>query len=85
MVRRMRPSSSIRAAGSTTRMTTVLMSAPREMSRQMLRISSIWLMTATPNVAAKNVRPLVRMLWLQCSRDCWAASRGVRPRARSSR
>ena len=81
----MRPSSSIRAAGSTTRMTTVLMSAPREMSRKMLRISSIWLMTATPNVAAKNVRPLVRMLWLQCSRACCAAALGERRASLSSR
>ena len=75
----------MRAAGRTMRMTAVLMSAPREMSRQMQRISSILLMTATPKVAAKKVRPLVRMLWLHCSSACWAAARGVRPKARSSR
>ena len=79
VVWRMTQSSSIRAAGRTTRMTAILISAPREMSRQMLCSSSILLMAATPTVAAKKVRPLVRMDWLQCSSDCWAASRGVRP------
>ena len=77
-------SHSIRAAGSITRMTTMLISAPREISRQMLFSSSILLMAATPTVAAKKVRPLVRMDWLQCYSDCWAASFGVRPKARSS-
>ena len=75
----MSQSHSIRAAGSTTRMTSILIRAPREISRQMLRSSSILLMAATPTVAAKKVRPLVRMDWLQCSSDCWAASCGVRP------
>ena len=65
VVRQMRPSSSISAAGSTSRMTAMLMSAPREMSRQMLSSSSTRLMAATPKVAAKKVRPLVRMLWLR--------------------
>ena len=57
----MSQSHSIRAAGSTTRMTSILIRAPREISRQMLRSSSILLMAATPTVAAKKVRPLVRM------------------------
>ena len=84
VVWRMIQSHRIRAAGRTTRMTAILISAPREISRQMLFSSSILLMAATPTVAAKKVRPLVRMDWLQCSRDCWAASFGVRPKARSS-
>ena len=61
VVWRMTQSSSIRAAGRTTRMTAILISAPREISRQMLFSSSILLMAATPTVAAKKVRPLVRM------------------------
>ena len=54
-------------------MTTMLISAPREISSQMLFSNSILLMAATPKVAAKKVRPLVRMDWLQCSSACWAA------------
>ena len=81
----MRPSSSIRPAGSTSRMTTILMSAPREMSIQILSSSSTLLMAATPKVAAKKVRPLVRMLWLQCSRACCAAALGERRASLSSR
>ena len=46
-------------------MTTMLISAPREISRQMLFSSSILLMAATPTVAAKTVRPLwqITALW----------------------
>ena len=64
-------------------MTNILMRAPRDISRHMLFSSSMRLMAATPMVAAKKVRPLERMLWLQYWQAVRAASLGVSPRWRS--
>ena len=65
-------------------MTNILMRAPLEISRQMLFRSSMRLMAATPMVAAKKVRPLERMLWLQYWQATCAASLGDSPFCRSS-
>ena len=56
-------------AGKTINMTTMLIKAPRLISRHRLCISSILETAATPIVAAKKVSPLVSMLWLQFSMD----------------
>lgn len=71
------------SAGSTSRMTAMLMSAPRLMSMHRLRMSSIFDTAATLAVAAKNVRPLVRMLGLHSSTVMRMASRTLSPRPSS--
>ena len=50
------------SAGNTSRITAILMSAPRLMSLHNTPISSIRETRDTLNVAAKKVRPLVKML-----------------------
>ena len=55
-------SNAISRQGSTRIINTILTSAPREIRRQMLFSSSILLIAATPTVAAKNVKPLDKML-----------------------
>ncbi len=64
--------------------TSILISAPRLINSHRLLMSSICEMAATLAVAAKKVRPLVRMLWLHCSTEMWAASFTVRPFCSSS-
>ena len=66
-------------------MTAMLISAPRLISRHKLRISSMRDTSATLAVAAKKVRPLVRMLWLDCSTAMRIASRVALPLFSSSR
>ena len=71
--------------GSIKIITAILMRAPRLMSRQMLRSSSIRLIRETPTVAAKKVSPLDKIDWLQVSTEIWAAFTALCPFRTSSR
>ena len=55
------------------------------MRRHWLLISSMREASETLKVAAKNVSPLVRMLWLHCSTAVCTASLVERPAFSSSR
>ena len=61
-------------------MTTILIKAPRLISWQRLLMSSILEIAATPIVAAKKVKPLERILWLQFSMETCMASLTGSPR-----